>query len=289
MNSYEQIMTMRDFLGEQVPAHWTDRFLLTCLNQVQEKITQKIAKAPGGWLVTSEDVTPVASVVTLPTDCAKPVYMEVKSNGAPISFNVEVGERRVSRRSDIYNTYTIQSSMLEAYREFNQIVVNRDSYTDECTLWYQFKVPDLHVGLASAGGTTSLTLSANDGPYGDMGFGAKAIADYYNSAKIAVVSGTGSGTITTISDYTAARVATTAAGTFGDDSVYGTISRLPEQCHHLMWLEAAMIALSKPASMMEKEVFMFLKDRWMEAQAEFIEWISTPHIGSKRTRITEMD
>jgi hypothetical protein len=285
MNSYEQIMTMRDFLGEQVPAHWTDRFLLTCLNQVQEKLTQKISKAPSGWLVTSEDVTPVASIITLPTDCAKPVYLETKVQGDPISLNLDVGERRVSRQS----AYTIQTSMLEAYREFNQITVNRADFTDECTLWYQFRVPDLHVGLASAGSTTSLTLSANDGPLGTIGFGAKAIADYYNSAKIAVVSGTGSGTITTISDYTDARVATTAAGTFGSDSVYGTISRLPEQCHHLLWLEAAMIALSKPASMMEKEVFMFLKDRWMEAQAEFIEWISTPHIGSKRTRITEMD
>ncbi len=287
MNGYEQITTMRDFVGESVAAHWKDRFLLTCLNQVQEKLSQKVAKAPGGWLLTSTSVTPVASVITLPVDCAKPVYLEETVSGNPISWGVEAPERRVSRQP----ANQLQSSMLEAYRQYGEIVVNRDSYTTACTLWYQFRVPELHVGTASAGSTGTFTMSAYDGVGASDGFGAKVVADYYNNVTYFCTAGTGSGTTGTITDYTAARVATLSATTtvYAASSVYATVSRLPEQCHHLMWLEASLMALAKPASLMEKEAWMFLKDRWTEAQNEFIEWISTPHVGSKRTRVTEIE
>lgn len=287
MNAYEQLYSIRDFVGESVAAHWSDRFLLTCLNQVQEKLAQKVAKATGGRLTTSTSVTPVDSVITLPADCAKPVYLEETSSGNPISWNVDVSERRVNRQP----ATQLQNTILEAYPQIGELHVNKADYTTACTLWYQIRVPELHVGTCSAGSTGTFTLSAYDGPAATTGFGAKIIADYYNGIGYVCVAGTGIGTRGTITDYTAARVATLSATTtvYAASSVYGLVSRLPEQCHHLMWLEASLIALAKPSSLMEKEAWSFLKDRWVEAQNEFIEWISTPHIGSKRTRITEIE
>lgn len=284
MNAYEQLYSVRDFVGEQTAAHWSDRFLLTCLNAAQARLALKVAKAPGGWLITSGSVTPSSSVITLPTDCAKPVYLEETATGSPISWEVTVSERRVGRQL----TSQLEVTMTEAYHQMGQIVVNKDDYSTACTLWYQIRVPDLHVGTASAGGTASITMSAYDGAGASTGFGARVIADYYNLSQICAISGTGSPAIDTITDYSAARVAT-VSGTYAASTVYGTISRLPEQCHQLMWLEAALTALAKPASLMEKEAWAFLKDRWSEANNEFIEWISTPHVGTKRTRITEIE
>jgi hypothetical protein len=56
-----------------------------------------------------------------------------------------------------------------------------------------------------------------------------------------------------------------------------------------MWVEAALTALAKPGSLMEKEAWSFLRERWKEMKEEFTEWISTPHVGSKRTRISEVE
>jgi len=284
-NAYEHIETIRDYIGEGTAKHWTDRELLRRLNTVQRRLAVAVAKAPGDWLVKSKSVTPSSSEITLPSDCSKPVYLEETATGNVISFSTRVMDRRVSRLTGT----SLWSGTLEAYFVKGKIVVNQDSYGEACTLWYQERVPDLHVGTASAGAATSITLSAHDGAgVSSGGFGAKVVADYYNGAGIEVVSGTGAGTVDTITDYTTARVAT-VSGTYDSDSVYGTISKLPEECHNLMEVEAALMAMSKPSSVLDPQIFQFIRDRWREYRNEFQEWITTQHADSHRVRITEFE
>ena len=285
-NAHEHLINMRDSLGEASASHWKDRQLLTQLNKAQSRLGQRIALANGAWLEKSASVTPVASVITLPTDCAKPVYLEETVSGNPIPFSTEVMDRRVSRPA---GTTLLAGVTQEAYFQRGSIVVNSTGYTTVCTLWYQMRVPDLHVGTASAGGAASFTLDDNDGEgVSTGGHGAKTITDYYNTVEFKPVSGTGAGAVDTITDYTSGRVAT-VTGTYSSSTVYGTISKLPEESWDLMELEATMVCLAKPSSVIDPQAFTFLRALLREAREGFDEWISTPFRGGQHTRVTELE
>jgi hypothetical protein len=284
MNAANQLTLIRDFLNESVAKHWSDRMLLSCLNMAQGRQARKISKSAGGWLLTSTNVTPADSVITLPTDCSKPVYLEETTSGYPIPFQVDVYDRRMSRQPSAQ--YHV--GQLEAYPQIGVVVVNKESYTTACTLWYQLRVPDLHVGTASAGGAASITLSAYDGVDAATGFGASVIADYYNNSKFQVVEGTGAGAPDTITDYSAARVAA-VTGTYGATSDYGTISRLPEECHLLMAIEAVIIAIAKPSSALDPKYFEYLKSQWKDQNDEFLTWIADWKASRKGVRTTEIE
>jgi hypothetical protein len=284
LNAYEQIMLLRELVVESSASHWTDFELLGRLNAAQRRLGLYVGMQPGGWLVKSASVTPVASEITWPADCAKPIYLEETTSGRPVPFSTGVAERRVSRLSGS----SIYTGVVEAYFERKKIVVNQETYTEAGTLWYQMRIPDLHVGTAAAGAATSITLDETDGIDSTTGFGAKQVADYYNGMQIQVVAGTGAGGPDTISDYTAARVAT-VTGTYGADSDYGLISMLPEECHELMYYEAALAALSKPAAAVDPKYYEYLKDVVRELKRAFELWISSHVVGTARTRITETE
>lgn len=283
-NAWEHLQTVRDMIGEGTAAHWSDRELLKMINVAQGRLSRVVAQAIGGWLIKSASVTPSSSVISWPADCAKIVYLEETTSGRPVPFSTNVIDRRVSRLAGT----SLYSGVVEAYTQMRQIVVNQESYSNVCTLWYQIRVPDLHTGSAGAGGAASITLSAHDGAGTSGGFGARMIVDYYNNCGIQVVSGTGAGAPDTITDYTAARVAT-VTGTYAAASIYGTISRLPEECWDLMAVEAAVMAMAKPGSVVDPVVFGFMKDRWQEANGSFVEWLSIETVGTRRTRVTELD
>jgi len=285
-NAYNQLEHMRDMLSEPTAAHWTDRELLKNLNMAQRRIGQALATEQSTWLYTSATVTFVASEADWPADCAKPVYLEEVSSGNPVPFSTEVQDRSISRTTGTM----LYAGVSEAYMMMNKLIVNQSSYAAACTLWYQIRVPDLHVGTASAGGALSITLSAHDGAgIASGGFGAKLIADYYTLSKIEVVSGTGASTgPDRITDYSVARAAT-VTGTYANDSVYGTISRLPEECHDLMILEAVKYSLAKPSAAIDPKYYQYIKDLWDQANDTFTEWCSSMFVSGHRTRITEVD
>lgn len=284
MNAYEQLELIREMVVESSASHWRDYELLARLNAAQRRLALYVGQQPGGWLIKRDTVTPSSSEITWPSDCAKPIYLEEVSSGRPVPFSTAVMDRRVSRLAGT-NLY---SGAVEAYFKRKTIVVNQDDYSESCYLWYQMRVPDLHVGTASAGGAASITLDSTDGVDSTDGFGAKAEADYYNNMQIQVVEGTGVGAADTITDYTAARVAA-VTGTYSNDSDYGLISMLPEECHELMYHEAALAALSKPAAAVDPKYFEYLGAIVSGLRREFESWISSSFVGSNRTRITEIE
>ena len=86
MNAKDQLDLLRDYIGEASASHWSDLNLLRRLNVAQRKIAVNVAMTPGNWLVTSASVTPSDSVITLPSDCGKPIYLEETTSGQPLTW-----------------------------------------------------------------------------------------------------------------------------------------------------------------------------------------------------------
>jgi len=154
-------------------------------------------------------LTGVASVYTLPADFGVLRYFK-DSDGHQI-HPISTSQRKVTNAVGSDQRY---------YRKGNTLVIDKSGVTEVCTLTYYRKCRDIEQGVSSAGAATSLTLATS----------AKVIADYYNGLKIENIT---DDWIDTITDYTAARVAT-ITNTGAAAKYYGTVSDIPEPFHHLM-------------------------------------------------------
>ena len=269
MNAKDMLDLTRDFVGEGTASHWSDLNLMRRINLSQRLVAKIVSMSPGDWLIKkSSSLTPSSSVITLPSDCSKPVYLEEVTSGRALPWlDGGVKARRVSRMAGT----SLDVGYREAYPIRNTIEVNEDSYGEACYLWYEQRVPDLQAGTAAAGAALSLTFPDDRN--------SVRIADYYNSVTLEATSGTGVGTIDTISDYTAARVAT-VTGTYSTDTVFGTISLLPEETHMLIILEAALLSLIKPSSTMDEKLMTYLRDERNNERKRVEEWLETRVHGS---------
>ena len=120
MNAYDQFLEIRENIGEASAAHWTDVGILTKMNQSQRRLWQQLQEVPGDWSGASALLTPSNSVVTLPNDCGKPIYMEEASSGREIPISITVRERRLTRAIGS----SLETGMVEAYPMGNTLEVN---------------------------------------------------------------------------------------------------------------------------------------------------------------------
>ena len=278
MNSYNMMQLLRDQIGEKTASHWTDVTLLRRLNFCQRHLAILVQAFQGGWLQKSVDLTPVASVITLPQYCAKPVYLEETSSGQPINWLGSVKQRRVSRVSGALVGY---DTRLEAYALRNTLVVNRESYTTGVTLWYDMRVPNMMTGIGAVGsGALALVFPNNDN--------VKHVDDYYNGVEFMAHAGTGAATVgDSITDYDGNTRICTVSGTYGADTKFGTISLLPEECHKLIVLEATLLALAKPSSNIDEKVFQYYDNERKHSAKEVKDWLETRVTGERRVAVTE--
>ena len=267
MNAKNMLDLLRDYVGEASAAHWTDVNLLRRLNAGQKKVSLMVAMSPGRWLLKRSGVlTPVASVVTLPTDCAKPLYIEeVSSERVMPWLDGGIKFRRVSRG---VGTSLDLEGQKEVYPVGNTIEINASGYTKTVYVWYERRVPDLYACSTLAAASAGVSITFNS----DMI--AKNVADYYNGVAFEATGGTGEGTVDEITDYTAARVAT-VSGTYSTDTELGTVSVLPEETHDLIVLEAAVMALTKPSSTLDREVFVQMVSERTMMRKLVVEWLES--------------
>jgi len=154
------------------------------------------------------ELTGVNSVYTLPADFGQLRYFKDSDGNQihPISTN----QRRKTSGAGNGNLY---------YRKGNTLVIDKAGATEVCTLIYYRKCRDLDQGKASAGGAASITLATS----------AKKLIDYYNGLTIENIT---KDWVDTISDYSAARVATVLETAAAND-YYGIVCDMPEPFHHL--------------------------------------------------------
>lgn len=255
MNARQMLELLRDNINEASASHFTDVLLVRRLNQAQRSVGLLVGKSPGQWLLASASVTPSDSVITLPPDCAKPLYLEETSSGYAIPWLESVTHRRISRLS---GTMLDSYKSLEAYPLAETIEVNMDSYDTACTLWYQRRVPDLHTGAAgTASDASALELAADANRV--------MIDDYYNNVVVEVLNAAPATATyvtirSTITDYVGSTGVATITGTPADGYAYGTIPRLPEETHYLIVLEATMLAIMKPSSIIDKDTIAYFRE-----------------------------
>jgi len=266
MNTYSMLQLLRDYLGEPTAEHWSDVNLVRRLNQAQRKVTTLVAQSPGQWLVKRGTVTPSASVVTLPSDCAKPLYMEEVATGRVVSWLPTVGYRRVSREAGT----TLAIEEREAYPLMSTIEVNQDDYENQCYLWYEMRPPDLHTGLAGSGTGASALVFAAD-------LNLVYVDDYYNDVTVEVIDASG-GTVdirSVITDYTASTHTAVITGTGAQNDSYGTISVLPEITHDLIVLEAAVASVLKPGTTADERLVGYLRGERDHMRKSIEEWLAS--------------
>ena len=279
MNTYFMLQLLRDQIAEASAAHWDDDKLVARLSIAQRKVAVLVQGYPGAWLLKSTDLTPVDSVITLPSDCAKPVYMEEKSSGRPISWLEGVRTRRVSRTAGA--SLGLWTGAPEAYPLLGTLEVNENGYATEVTLWYDVRVPDLMAGTAATGSGAAVLVFPDESP-------VKHVDDYYNGVAIEVEEGTGAGTVgDLISDYTGVDRSCVVSGTYDNTSVFGTVSRLPEECHPLILAEATVLAVAKPSSNIDKEIFQYYVNERRDVKRDLQEWLETRVKGHRRVEVTE--
>jgi len=278
MNSYFMLSDLRDNVGEGAAAHWDDTELLRKLNHANAEIGFLVSQAPGDWLMKNTDLTPVASVITLPVDCAKPIYMEEVTSGRVIPIAGTVRERRRNRTSGAVR----YSGYVGAYMEGNTIVVNTDGYTETITLWYEQEVRDLQAGTTASGSASTLQFDADNEPNG--------VDDYYNGVTVECMDATTKVVeiSTPITDYVGSTYTATLVGTPVTSDFYGTVPEIPREGHGLIVLKATIECMAKPSSHVDPKVFEQFERMVGKAERRFTEWISTRVKNSQHIRNVEV-
>lgn len=284
MNAYEMLELLRDNIGEKSEAHWSDKLLLRRLNAEQREVSRLVLDSPGDWLLKKSDaITPSSSLITLPSDCVRPAYIEEVSSGRNIPIRGTVRERRVGRQPGT----SLSAGVIEAYFKGAYLEVNSDSYGEQVYVWYQPRIPDLHAGECGNGtGATAIVFEGQNWPNGQN--------DYYNGSLVEVRDNQNHvlNVRQEITDYVGATFTATIAGSAATPAVndfYGTISLLPEELHMWIVLRATVRALAKPSSTFEKELFSFWRAEMGKAKEEAEEFLATRISGSTYTRIVEAD
>ena len=280
MNSYYMHLDVRDNMNESVASHWSNKEIKRKLNAAQAKAAMAMYQSPGEWFLTSTTVTPVASVITLPTDCVRPAYLEHKAQKFAIPIRDTVRERRLTRQPS--PTIGVGDGDISAYMQGNTIEINKESFSDPCTLWYNKRVVEMVYGTGDTGSsTTSLKIKLDDEP--------SLVDDYYNGITIDYLGGTGVSNSDTISDYAASTRILTVTTTVGTDTIYGTVSQVPPEGHSFIVLEATCDLLAKPSSAIDPKYFEFFNSRRKDAWKQFVDFFTNRVSASMRTRIAEMD
>lgn len=162
-------------------------------------------------------LTPSSGVLTMPSDFYRIRRLED-----------DEGNKLHEKQLEEKHTENESGSLYHYWWQGGYIYLDRENYSTDVTLYYVYRPREIHAGMTSAGGALSATLDATY---------AKKIADYYNDMDIEDITGDA---IDTISDYTAARVAT-VANTWAASRYYGLVSELPEAFHPFIGRKAVML------------------------------------------------
>jgi hypothetical protein len=276
LNASQIAADIRDSLNEATASHWSDLAILRKMNKAQAKLAMLLSMTIGDWLLVKTNLTASSSLLTLPSDCAKVVYIEDTTNGTELQFSLTVRERRVTRITGV----DIDQLEPDAYMFGNYIEVNQENYSNQVTLWYEKNVPDLHFGTAGAGsGSNAIVFQTTNIPV--------PRDDYYNNNYVSVTAGTGVGTRALVTDYTGSSGTAVVAGTFSTDSIYGTETILPEQAIPCITQMATVELLTKPSAAIDPKYYEYAKLELKDTMEVFKDWISTRVKNSQRIRPQE--
>jgi len=254
-NCYEILSDVRQGLNEystgllqgtDTSGQHLNGFLVKMINKAVRHIYGILFRRIPGEFLEEADLIGVSSVFTLPWDFGRLLYFK-DENGNQV-FQTDPKSLKLANETGSKRMY---------YRKGNTLVLDRDGVTDTYTLLYYRKPRDLDQGKSTAGGTKSITLANT----------SKAIADYYNGMLIENVTDS---LIDTISDYSAARVATLSTNDGAVDKYYGIVPDIPEMFHHLIAPKAIhLVKLESPVA--QEKVSKASLDGWTDLLVEALQ------------------
>ena len=236
-NSYEMLMDVREALleyseditqGVEEGGAFSNHYIMRKINEsVKDLYHILIPRIPEQFLV-STTATFSGSSYTLPWNYGK-IYELRDENGLKVDHIKVKDSKYVSETGTDSYYYQLGSAL-----KLDKTGVNKDY-----TIRYFKRPRDIHAGRITASGSLTITLDADNG--------AKKIADYYNGMVIENIS---SDWTDTISDYTAARVATITQTSLNIDDDYGLVPEIPEPFHFLIPLRATLnIRMEHPVAL----------------------------------------
>jgi len=278
MDAYEMIDQIRHDLGEASEAHWGDRALLRKLNLEQSRLWTQLALQAGDWLVTSESVTVANSTITLPSNCAKPIYLE-NADGYPVFIEGTVRERKLNEFVNV----NFDNGLYSAYLVGDYLKLTRAGISGTWTLWFIERFKDMAQGEAGENsGTNALHLDVEMFPSPED--------DYYNGLAVNVYTVAGVPKLaTTISDYVGSTRVATVTGTPAIGDRYGTVCQLPEEAHGLLLTRVVVNCLAKPSSAIDPKYFEYHTSLLRAMENDWARWIETRVPGSRAVRITRRE
>lgn len=256
MDAYTIFEDVRNNINETVATHWTDLEILNNINNVQAQFVRKLSMTRGNWFVNSFVPTGEASV-DLPSDFTKLISVVDTISKYP----VPVLNFTDSRKGVInFRSCTLYGNKLE----FSPDSLNT-------TVYYQKKIPKLHLGLAGSGsGVGLLEFSSNNRPINQ--------ADYYVGEVLIVDNSLLTTTITTYNGTT--RIATIPGTiTVAENDPYGTVSLLPEEALDAFVYKVTLTCLAKPSASIDTKYFQFYRELYRDASKTFESWISSRNAG----------
>ena len=273
-NCYEILANVRQGLNEYSTAllqgtdatgAYLNSFLIKAINRSVRHIYGLLLMRMPEIFYESIDLVGVNSVFTLPWDFGRCLYFK-DENGLQV-FRINPKQLKLANETGNDRLY---------YQSGQTFVLDKDGVTKTYTLQYYRKPREIHAGKASTGGSKSITL--------DAAF-AKKIADYYNGMLYENVT---KDHIDTITDYTAARVATIAAETAAENDYYGIVSDIPEPFHHLIAPKAVHLIKNDSPVAQEKPTSQSL-DEWTANLSEAIQSYSGSDDGDVEDLFLDFD
>ncbi len=265
-NTYAVLQEVRSKVGEvdtDQGEHWGDIELQRKIQAAYRRVAMKLMMKPHGWWLTSVDLTPASGSVTLPQRMGRFVRLEKTSNQQKIEVGTAQHQRNFMPHPSGFSSVTPR-----AWLQGQKIYFTDTSYAAGVTLWYE-KTPAAPItGVADTGsGSNTLVLPAAREPF--------RVDDYYNGVSFEIVGGTGTGTLSEVSDYVASTRTLTLDGEFADTSEFASVLETPEEALEVIVLIAAQAAISKPGSTLEKEYFQYLRAEIKDAWDVFEDWAAT--------------
>ena len=288
MRDCYDIMQFLEYLLHDTSANmWSDVKRLMAINAAYEQICNRVIEAHEQWFyktatltagTTSFDATPF-DFPSAPAGLNK-ILLVTDSNGDPLQ-PMALQQKEYGYAPGA-STDRVRSVNIGYWLDHDKLWVNSDSWTSDLRLYYIRKPARMQYGTAEAGTDTSMTLDADTRP--------EIVDDYYNDVAFTIREGTGAGLEATASDYVGStRVLTIDfASTPSTDSVYSSVSELPDGHNEIVAFGAAIRALMYDVAQQPK--LQEMKNWYMKLEFDLIDYLQNRQIQSSRpVNMTNLD
>lgn len=239
INEYDDDIAQGIDTGTAIP----NEYIMQKINNAQRYVYNRLFRKMPDEFITSATLSFSNSEVALPWDYG--AMREIRDEDGHKVHRIKISQSTPSSQTGNDSYY---------YQKARTLVLDKAGVSKNYTIQYYIKPREMDQGRITATGSLTITLDSN----------AKKVADYYNGM---IIENTHSDYVDTITDYTAARVATVTESANLDDT-YGIVSELPEYFHFLIPLKATLDIKAEHPLVKEKASaadFTLFGDQFTEA------------------------